>query len=101
MNDEHLPQERPTPINVIVGASIIATSIAAAFFWGVHFRVFGSKIEWLNKPEQIGFMGWILAGAFGAGFMLGGARAGMKAVIWVAVLIVGPAVIGAIRASLS
>ncbi|OYX37675.1 MULTISPECIES: hypothetical protein [unclassified Sphingomonas] len=101
MSDEQLPQDRPTPINVIVGASIIGASIAAAFWWGVHFRVFGSKIEWVNHPEQIGFVGWILAGAFGAGFMLGGARTGIKALISLAVLVVAAAVIGAIRAALS
>jgi hypothetical protein len=58
------------------GIAIIAISIVLFFWWGSHFRVFGSAI----KPTLpvVGFFCWIVLGSFGVGFSLEGWRAGLK-----------------------
>jgi len=97
MNDQHRTPDRAQRINSITGCGIVVASISMLFWWGIHFRVFDSKIEWIKHPEQIGFMIWIVTGAFGAGFMVGGARAGGKTAISFALMLVGAALIGTLR----
>jgi NhaP-type Na+/H+ or K+/H+ antiporter len=83
----------------IIGCGIIACGVAAFFWWGTHFEVFGSDIDWVSKPEQLALPLLLMIGAFGAGFAVGGSRSGAKASLWTAVLFIAAAIIGIIRAA--
>jgi hypothetical protein len=61
----------------LVGLAIITGSITLLFWWGLHFRIFGSRITF--SLPQVGFLGWLMLGVFGSGYIGGGWRAGLKA----------------------
>ena len=58
---------------------VAVASLVLLFVWGVHFSVFGSRIDLVHRPLAIGgFFFWLLAGSFGAGLMTGGVRGGLR-----------------------
>ena len=81
----------------MIGSGIIACSVAALFWWGTYFEVFGSDIDWLGRPEQLGLPLFVVIGAFGAGFIIGGSRSGVRASLWTAGIFVAAAAIGTVR----
>jgi hypothetical protein len=50
-----------------------------------------------SHPAQLGFPAFVVIGAFGAGYQLGGYRTGFKAMAWTAGLLLAAMVIGIIR----
>ena len=84
----------------IIGTSIIACAVAAFFWWGTHFAVFGSDIDWLGRPEQLALPLLLVVAAFGAGVALGGPRLGARASLWAAMIFVAAAVLGAVRSAI-
>jgi len=63
-----------------LGLATMALSMAAFFWWGVHFHVFGSAIDFGRRPVELGgFFGWILVMTFGLGLTRGGLVPGFKA----------------------
>lgn len=82
---------------VAIGGLIIGAAVAMLFWWGFHFHVFGSDIDWLKHPAQLGFPAFIVIGGFGAGYLLGGYRTGFKAMAWTAGLLLAAILIGMIR----
>ncbi|NEX94415.1 hypothetical protein [Caulobacter sp. 17J65-9] len=65
------PRGRPA-----IGLTIMVLAIAMFFWWGFHFEVFGQRIR--PSLPHLGFIGWLVFGAFGMGFAAGGVRAGVK-----------------------
>ena len=59
-----------------IGLAIIISSIAFFFWWGAHFRVFGTRMVF--SVVQMAFFGWLLLGWFGVGYIAGGWRSGLK-----------------------
>jgi hypothetical protein len=82
---------------VVVGGAIIAFSVAMLFWWGFHFQVFGSEIDWLKRPEQLGFVAWLIVGSFGAGFQVGGHRTALKAMGWATAVLLVAILLGTVR----
>ena len=81
-----------------LGLAVIALSIAGLFWWGFHFQVFGTVIDWAGRPIQYGgFFAWIVAGAFGAGYIYGGYRGGFRAAGYLFLVFVVAAAIGVAR----
>lgn len=60
----------------LIGAAIIIVSIGMFFWWGFRFRLFGHRIVF-DLPE-FGSMAWLAGGMFGAGYVAGGWRSGLK-----------------------
>ena len=84
----------------VVGGSVTALAVAGFFWWGTHFAVFGSDINWVDHPEQVGLPLLLVLAAFGVGFMFDGFRAGAKTSLWMAGLYVAAAVVGAVRTAI-
>ena len=84
----------------IIGAVLIGSAVATFFWWGSHFAVFGSEIDWLGRPEQLAMPLLLVVAAFGAGYAMGGTRSGARVSFWAALLFVAAAVVGAIRTSI-
>lgn len=82
---------------VILGGLIVVATVAALFWWGFHFQVFGSAIDWLGQPAQLGFPALIAVGAFGAGYCAGGRNTGLKALAWAAGLMLAAILLGIVR----
>ena len=61
---------------LLVGTALTCGSLALFFWWGFHFRLFGSQITF--SALQIGFAGWLVPSLFGFGYAFGGWRAGIK-----------------------
>jgi hypothetical protein len=80
-----------------IGAGTILCAVAALFWWGTHFEVFGRDIDWLGRPEQLVMPLLLVVAAFGAGLMLGGPRLGVRISVWTAVIFIGLAALGAVR----
>jgi hypothetical protein len=85
------------PRRAIVGGLIVVGAAATFFWWGFHFHVFGSDIDWLNHPAQLGFPALIVIAAFGAAYPSGGWRSGLKAMSWTAGLLLAATIIGQAR----
>jgi NO-binding membrane sensor protein with MHYT domain len=66
-------------VQAIIGSIIIGCSVAAFFWWGMHFAVFDSDIDWLGRPEQVALPILIVVAAFGAGYAIGGKNFGVRA----------------------
>lgn len=81
----------------MVGGAIVIAAVGMLFWWGSYFRIFGSKIDWLNEPAQLGFLDWLVAGSFGAGYAADGSRAGLKAMRWTASLLLARVLLGVVR----
>jgi hypothetical protein len=63
----------------LVGFSTMALALASFFWWGIHFQVFGSQISWSERPvETGGFFGWLVLGAYGAGYTTGGSKRALR-----------------------
>ena len=86
--------------HILFGFLITGVAIAAFFWWGMHFAIFGSDIDWIARPEQLGMPLLIILGAFGAGYASGGARTGIKALVWSSAILGAAVLIGLIRSSL-
>ena len=82
---------------VVVGGLIVAATIATFFWWGFHFQVFGSDIDWFRHPAQLGFPALVVIGAFGSGYQVGGRSAGLRTMAWVGGLLVVAIALGAVR----
>ena len=91
---------RADRFRAILGTAIIAVSVPMLFWWGTHFEIFGSEMDLIERPEQIGFFAFLLLGTFGAGFAAGGARTGLKAMAGFAALMLVAGLIGIIRRSI-
>ena len=62
-----------------IGVAIMAASFVAFFWWGVHFKVFGTDIDLRRRTvEDLGFFGWIVMIMFGFGYGRGGILSGAK-----------------------
>ena len=80
-----------------VGGAIVIAAVGTLFWWGAYFRVFGSKIDWLNEPAQLGFLGWVVVGSFGAGYAVEGSRTGLKAMGWTVGLLLAVILLSVVR----
>ena len=73
-------------------------AFAAFFWWGIHFKVFGTDIDLRRRAWQIlGFFGWIVMIVFGAGYARGGARSGVGLASGVIGLMLFAGLIGYLR----
>jgi hypothetical protein len=97
MSGQTSPTNSANIRRVIIGAFIVAAAVIMLFWWGFHFRIFGSDIDWVKHPAQLGFVAWLVVGAFGAGYQVGGGRAGLKAMGWTTGLLVAAILAGVIR----
>jgi hypothetical protein len=79
------------------GALVSALSIAAMFWWGVHFHVFGSDISFSAQPEQIGLVVLIVIAVFGVGYAMAGLPGGIRLVLGFMVLLVAAYLVGVVR----
>ncbi len=92
-----------SPINsarirrVAIGSAIVAAAVGTLFWWGFHFKVFGSEIDWVKYPAQLGFPAWLIVGSFGAGVQVGGWRAGLKTMGWTTALLGAAILFGVVR----
>jgi hypothetical protein len=82
-----------------VSCAVISASIAGLFWWGFQFKIFDSDIDFIKRPEQLGFFGFIVMAAFGAGFGKGGAATGLRAAVWTAFLLMVAGLIGTWRSA--
>lgn len=90
-------QNRP---QAYAGLAIMAVSIASLFWWGFHFQIFDTDIDWVGHPIRYGgFFAWMVVGIFGAGYAYGGIRGGLRAAGYVFAFFVFAAAIGALRRS--
>lgn len=85
---------------ILIGFLIAVFAIAAFFWWGTHFAIFGTDIDWIARPVQLGTPLLTILGAFGAGFASGGARLGIKALIWTSAILGAAILVGVIRSAL-
>jgi hypothetical protein len=100
MRTEQSPARSSELKRVAVGGLIILAAVAMLFWWGFHFHVFNSDIDWIKRPAQLGFPAFIVVGAFGGGYQLGGYRTGFKAMAWTAGLLLAIIVIGVFKKAL-
>jgi hypothetical protein len=76
----------------------MAISVGGLFWWGSHFHLFGTDIDWSGQPvEYVGFFAWMVIGAYGAGYAYGGRRRGIQTAGGLFITFVFAAAIGAVR----
>lgn len=89
---EGLPQRQ-----LITGAIIATCAIGAAFWWGIHFHVFGSDINYAAHPEQLGLPILIAVAVFGGVYAVSGLAGAIRIVGGFFLLVVGANLIGVVR----
>jgi len=82
---------------VIVGACLTIGSLIGFFWWGIHFSIFSSKIDWAGRPAQLGFPILLITAMFGFGYMAGGFRSGQRFALQWTVILLAAAIIGFVR----
>jgi hypothetical protein len=60
----------------MVGISVALASIAIFFWWGFAFDTWGRRFS--PDPAFLGFVSWFVLGTFGAGYVAGGVRTGLR-----------------------
>lgn len=100
MHDTPPPTSPLQRRRAFVGGAIVIAAVGMLFWWGSYFRVFGSKIDWLNEPTQLGLVGWLVVASFGAGYAADGVRAGLKAMKWTASLLLAGVLFSVVRGAI-
>jgi len=78
----------------IVSISIMFGSIFGIFVVGSYFNLFGTKIDFVQRPSTILFFGFMLTGLFGIFYLFQPINNAIKSIVKVAALFFAVALFG-------
>ena len=78
----------------IVSISIMFGSIFGVFFIGSYFNLFGTKIDFVQKPSTFLFFGFMLTGLFGIFYLFQPIKIAIKNIVKVAAIFIAIALFG-------
>jgi len=81
-------------IRKIISICIMIGSIFGVFFVGYYFNLFGTKIDFVQKPSTFMFFGFMLTGLFGIFYLFQPINVAIKNIIKVAALFCAAALFG-------
>ena len=78
----------------IVSICIMFGSIFGVFFIGSYFDLFGTKIDFVQKPSAFLFFGFILMGQFGIFYLSQPIKIAIKNTVKIAIILIAIALFG-------